>query len=578
MYELLARTVSQALQGFVPAAVAFAWFHATSRASFSRDAVAGLRIAFIAALPGTVAAAYLFQRSTRQSLLEAALASIALLIAGWFVVRGQARASDDNASRSTLRRASFAGGALLLILRQSMEIGAVVFAVLQVGSAAHYVSLASGIAIGLAAAAAWMAFAKRAGTPSLERATRTFAILFLAQTALYCVHEASESGLLPWSEAIHAATEPYGPDGAYGRYISALVVAVPLLRLAAGVPRRAPAWRGGLRWAALGAVIVMAAAVLSISARRAHDAAPGPLEAADVDAEAVARTLASPHLLVRLTSSRHYGRLGIVPLATPETEPVTAGLACDRVAYAGGQGVCLVADGGFDTKYFALFFDRELRLARRLEVSGRPSRTRVSPDGTLAATTVFESGLGHDYAIDGFATRTTIFDLRDGSALGNLESFTALENGRRFAEKDFNYWGVTFARDGGVFYATLQTGGRRYLVRGDAARRTVSLLLENVECPAISPDNRHLAYKKRVRPGPAPWQFYVLDLQTMAERPLAETRSIDDQLEWLDDGHVLYAAPMAAQGPERDVWVMPIDGSAPPKVFLRDAESPVVVR
>ena len=55
----------------------------------------------------------------------------------------------------------------------------------------------------------------------------------------------------------------------------------------------------------------------------------------------------------------------------------------------------------------------------------------------------------------------------------------------------------------------------------------------------------------------------VLDLKTMTERLIAaETRWIDDQVEWLDSGHVLYAVPGRTKSIS-DVWVAPIDGSAP---------------
>jgi hypothetical protein len=37
--------------------------------------------------------------------------------------------------------------------------------------------------------------------------------------------------------------------------------------------------------------------------------------------------------------------------------------------------------------------------------------------------------------------------------------------------------------------------------------------------------------------------------------PRAETRSVDDQAEWLDDSHMLYALPRRASQPEiDDVW------------------------
>jgi hypothetical protein len=75
-----------------------------------------------------------------------------------------------------------------------------------------------------------------------------------------------------------------------------------------------------------------------------------------------------------------------------------------------------------------------------------------------------------------------------------------------------------------------------------------------------------------------PWRFYVLDLATLTERAIAaETRSIDDQIEWLDDDRVLYAV-RRVQSSSVDVWVAPIDNSAPARVFMPEAESPIVVR
>ena len=41
----------------------------------------------------------------------------------------------------------------------------------------------------------------------------------------------------------------------------------------------------------------------------------------------------------------------------------------------------------------------------------------------------------------------------------------------------------------------------------------------------------------------------------MRETPLAEVRSVDDQAEWLDDGHVLY-------GLDGAVWSVRADGGA----------------
>jgi hypothetical protein len=110
------------------------------------------------------------------------------------------------------------------------------------------------------------------------------------------------------------------------------------------------------------------------------------------------------------------------------------------------------------------------------------------------------------------------------------------------------------------------------------ALRKLTVVRDGVECPSLSPDNRLLGYKKRVGPSPDAWRLHVLDLDNNVERLIdAETRYIDDQVEWLDSQHLLYAVPRRTTAIS-DVWVVPVDGSAPPRVFLSEASSPIVVR
>src|SRR5262249_33675337 len=116
-----------------------------------------------------------------------------------------------------------------------------------------------------------------------------------------------------------------------------------------------------------------------------------------------------------------------------------------------------------------------------------------------------------------------------------------------------------------------------FLVRGDLGLRKLTVLQENVECPSLSPDNRLIAYKKNV--GEGEWRLHVLDLATMTSRPIAaEARSIDDQIEWLDDSHVLYSTFRSATAPDVAVYVASLEGSEPARIFLPAGESPIVVR
>jgi hypothetical protein len=242
--------------------------------------------------------------------------------------------------------------------------------------------------------------------------------------------------------------------------------------------------------------------------------------------------------------------------------------------------------------YQAVLFNERFEARMSIKLDGRPSRTRMSADGRLGAITVFVTGKAHGYASSSFSTETMLIDMGSGDVLGDLEQFTTWRDGKRLSAADFNFWGVTFARDGNTFFASLRTAvdsppapsgftrlTKTYLVQGDLGLRKLTVLHENVECPSLSPNGRLIAYKKRVTPDTAPWRFYLLELATMTERPIgAETRSIDDQMEWLDDAHVLYGAQRSSQSAVVDVWVAPIEGSEPARIFLPTAESPIVVR
>ena len=235
--------------------------------------------------------------------------------------------------------------------------------------------------------------------------------------------------------------------------------------------------------------------------------------------------------------------------------------------FAAGRGLCLVPNRLF-TAYRARIFDRSFRPRGEVSLEGIPSRARVSPDGRYGATTVFVAG--DSYADGEFSTRTNIIDMQRATSLGNLEEFEVPPDGNRIRSPDFNFWGVTFARQSDRCYATLATKGRTYLVEGSIATRRMRVLHENVECPSLSPDNTRVAFKKLINRNRGSWRLHVLDLRTMTETPLAETRSVDDQAEWLENGRILY-------GLDRDVWVVRADGSGSPRKLLSRALSPAVV-
>jgi hypothetical protein len=254
-------------------------------------------------------------------------------------------------------------------------------------------------------------------------------------------------------------------------------------------------------------------------------------------------------------------------------------LVCDRVAFAGGTGSCLTADRGVFTTYKALIFDQSFNVRHTLGLGGIPSRTRVAPNGRLAAVTVFVSG--HSYSSGSFSTLTTLIDTGTGAVLSDLEQFAVTRDGKVVKAVDFNFWGVTFAADSNTFYATLGTGGEQLLIRGDAAGRTAVVLRGGVECPAISPDGTRLAFKQRTTvKGVFGWRLATLDLQTLTDHLVpGELRSIDDQVEWLDDRHLLYSVSDDERGlGGTSVWKVDVDHGTPAAIWLRGAYSPSVSR
>ena len=323
-------------------------------------------------------------------------------------------------------------------------------------------------------------------------------------------------------------------------------------------------------------VCVVTAAIYVAWAVRRDRSAKGAGDAAVIadTAEAPLVANAGAQLLFSSLSTDRNHRAAVVALELPEGPRGMTRLTCRRIYYAGGHGLCL-SEGGGTTAADAIVthgyvFGPDFKISHDVSLGGFPSRVRISPDGRHGATTVFVAG--HSYADAGFSTETTLINVETGAKIGNLEQFTLLRDGKTFRGVDFNYWGVTFARDGNRFYATLGTGGRTYLVEGSVAERRMRTLRENVECPSLSPDGTRLAFKKRVGGlVSGVWRFHVLDLQTLAETALTELRSIDDQIEWLDDRQVLYGDGSA-------VWITAADGSGQPRKFLSQASSPVVLR
>lgn len=171
-----------------------------------------------------------------QALWEGILGSIAIVLVATLIVHMRRVAPrlkqtmHQKLDQATVGRSgwmSFLGVfifTVLMITREGMETSLLLLQIKQQSQ------LFIGALIGLAAASllalAWARYGHLINMKRFFQVTSLFLILFLVQVGIYTFHEFSEAGILPNSEALHAATEVLSPEGKYGQWFSMLIVVV----------------------------------------------------------------------------------------------------------------------------------------------------------------------------------------------------------------------------------------------------------------------------------------------------------------------------------------------------------------
>ncbi len=119
----------------------------------------------------------------------------------------------------------------LMISREGIEAATVIASMV---NASQSPNLLLGGSLGLVAAAAvaglWVRFGRQINLPLFFKASGIFMLLFMVQLVFYSVHEFSEVDMLPFVDNawVHIATEPYGPEGEIGAWISMGIALIPM--------------------------------------------------------------------------------------------------------------------------------------------------------------------------------------------------------------------------------------------------------------------------------------------------------------------------------------------------------------
>ena len=240
-------TLREGLEAFLIVAITLAYLRRTGRLRFVSAVYWG--IAFAIVVSGI--AGVLFQRAANQALWEGFLAIAAALLVGslivhmWRAGRTMKRDIERRLETSTAKpaAAAFLGVfffTVLMIAREGMETVLFLNAVLfQVQSATVFAGAAGGLIAAAALAWLWSRYQHRVNLARFFQVTAIFLGVFVIQLVVYGFHELTEANVLPYSEQLHWATEPYGPDGRYGQWLTYLLVLLPVGWLAI-VARRHP--------------------------------------------------------------------------------------------------------------------------------------------------------------------------------------------------------------------------------------------------------------------------------------------------------------------------------------------------
>ena len=129
--------------------------------------------------------------------------------------------------------AAFAGVflfTLLMITREGMETALLMGTLLFQMKAPvdMVVGAVGGMALAAFVASLWSRYGHRVNLGLFFQVTAVFLMIFVVQLLIYGFHELTEANIFPYSEPLHIATEPYGPDGLYGKYLTYLLVVLPM--------------------------------------------------------------------------------------------------------------------------------------------------------------------------------------------------------------------------------------------------------------------------------------------------------------------------------------------------------------
>jgi high-affinity iron transporter len=236
MLQAFVITLREGLEAFLIVAISLAYLRKTGRKAL----IPAIHWGIGASVLLSIGAGLLLAKARNQALWEGILGiAAAFLVASltihmWRAGRHMKKDIEGRLESSSERigAAAFWGVfsfTLLMITREGMETAMLMNALLfQVKALNIIAGAVGGTVIAACVAFLWSRYGHRVNLARFFQVTAIFLLVFVIQLLIYGFHELAEAHVLPNSEALHWATEPYGPDGVYGHYLTYMLVALPL--------------------------------------------------------------------------------------------------------------------------------------------------------------------------------------------------------------------------------------------------------------------------------------------------------------------------------------------------------------
>jgi len=238
MLQILVITLREGIEAFLIVAITAGILRQTGRAALLPALYWGTGVAVVASFIASLA----FAQAENKPLWEGFLAAAAAIMVASMTVymwrtartmRAQIgakieRVTHDKPTRTAWWAVFFF--VLLMIVREGMETALLLSTLfLQQGERDTLIGALLGVTGAALLAWAWTRYGRRINLARFFQVTAIFLMIFSLQLVIYTFHEFFEAGVVPFvdNEFWHIATEPFGPEGVYGEWLTYLMVLIP---------------------------------------------------------------------------------------------------------------------------------------------------------------------------------------------------------------------------------------------------------------------------------------------------------------------------------------------------------------